>query len=180
MKNSIIIIGMLLLLAGCNSGSVAVYSEVEYSHHDYHQPALFSFDISDTADTYSGDYVEPFLELDPYDNNGEFELFWEVDSNDDYIVEYRISQSPSLTDSKLIGEDYCGRDFDCDRTGMQFCQYRPDFSVRCDSYGGSQERIIHIDELLDTVPQTLYIALAVCDVHHHNACDAQYLPVLMR
>ena len=172
----ITLLGMVIVMTGCRSGSHGhYYNDIPSTNY---VPYLEEFNMVDSygEDTY--DYLYPAPAISPYVDNGLFEVYWFVDSVEDYIVEYRINTSPSVEDSRLINSDICGAGLACDQDGLQFCQYFDDFTITCDSNDNNDFYLIDISDMIFTVPQTLYLILQVCDIDSY-VCEYDYLPVLM-
>ena len=180
-----------LLLSGCNTeGHVSVsanYDDIIYDdaiddtifYNDHtHYPTLEYFGMIDTYGISSSKLNAPLI-LNPYESNGHFEIFWQANFSFDYVVEYRINDAPTITDSTLINSDYCGNNMTCDQDGLQFCDYYANLSVSCDSFSYLERGPeISISHLIHTLPQTLYFITQVCDTAFEQ-CEYIYRPVLM-
>ena len=156
-----------LLLTGCGG------AEVELRVIDY-TPTLHQFDV---VDSYGVDTAKPGdlpLAINPYINNGLFDVSWQVNSLDDYRINIRINDYPSVSSSELIYSEVCGVGRACDQGGGVICQYTSDFTVSCNN----SSRIPNIDYLFKSVPQKLYLIMQVCDINSSN-CEYQDYPVLM-
>lgn len=167
--------GIAILATGCGGGTTHVYEEP--APREY-VPYLEEFHIVDSYGDDTYDYTNPSPALNPDIDNGFFEIYWFVDSREDYIVNYRINNSPYIDDSLLINSDFCGEGLACDQDGLQFCQYIPDFYIACESNDSDVLYEVDIVDLIDTVPQTLYLFLEVCDTNSLY-CEYDYYPVLM-
>ena len=162
-----------LLLVGCGGGSVEV--SATYSN-DVDDPELRQVDIIDTYGTNSEFEGVSSLAISPYINNGEFEVFWDILSNDDYYVDVRINTVPALAGSQLIFSDYCDSDYSCYDHQYLYCQYHSDFDVVCENYLGDVQ-VDNITGMIDTIPQRLFLIVDTCDGYGEN-CTYQTIPVL--
>lgn len=124
----------LVVLAGCGGSSSG--SGYVYIGTDTANPELRQFDIVDTDGTHSEfDSIEE-LEVSPLVNNGEFELFWDVYSDYDYFVDFRINTSPTVAGSQLVFSEYCDIHLTCHDYQSLYCEYQVDFDVACKDYKG--------------------------------------------
>lgn len=189
--NKILQGGLLVLfalgLAACRSEHT-VYGESYGHHHEssytyveeitiepVFQPELEAFNITDSFGHNSEVSPSLAMTIDPYVDNGWFEIAWIAHSWDDYWVEYYINDSPSMENASYVGSQLCGLGFECEEDGLQFCQYTPDYGVSCDT---GEEHTAYIDYLVRVTPQTLYFILQVCDIDFEY-CEYQFEPVLM-
>lgn len=170
----LVVLAGVLLLAGCRIEGSSSDSRPHY------YPSLEAFHLVDSYGNSTEDDRDPFLVIDPYIDNGEFEIYWYADNLHDYTVEFRISDAPRLRGSRLISNDYCGIDLDCDLDGIQFCRYYTDFSMSCDPPGTQHpnQHITYFDDLIVTVPQTMYLILDICDTES-DYCEYQTREVLL-
>jgi len=168
------IISIVAAISGCR----ATYDD----HTDYHPapPELEGFHMVDSYGVSS--FENPFVDLalNPYIDSGLFEIFWDVNNESDYTVVISINDIPSLAGGRVIGTDYCGPGLDCDFEGVQFCEYNADFSISCDppSEEFPGRTLTYFDDLIETIPQTMYFILDVCDTQS-DICKFQILDVLM-
>ncbi|MEX1034254.1 MAG: hypothetical protein WDZ30_12895 [Cellvibrionaceae bacterium] len=172
----IIIVGFTL--AGCRSESDSGGSS---SHDPHYYPRLDAFHLVDSYGNSTEDDIDPFLVLDPFIDSGLFEFYWYADNLHDYTIEFRINDAPRLGGSRLISSDYCGIDLACDLDGIQFCQYYADFSMSCDppDTANPNQYITYFDDLIETVPQTMYLILDLCDTES-DYCEYQTLEVSLQ
>lgn len=178
------VICTFLLITACGGGTRVVSPP----HVDVivdHPPELEEFHILDSflVSTEDRDFTETLI--DPYTDNGVFDIYWYVDSEYDYIVEYFINDIPSMAGSRFIDAELCGVGLPCDNyEGAGFCQYYTDFSISCavetPAYSDvdSIAEPVYIDDLIVTVPQTLYFILQVCDAETLE-CEYDYRPMTM-
>lgn len=159
-----------LAMSGCGGESHAV----DDPHHDDYVPELRVFDLIDSYDTDTAKPNHPALALSPYLYDGLFDVFWQVNSLEDYTVTLRINDRPSLTNSLKIHSQVCGAGRRCDQGGNWICEYTNDFYMFCD--GSSVERDIY--PLVSKVPQLVYLLLEVCD-SNSGYCEYDYYPVTL-
>lgn len=159
-----------LAFSGCGGESRAV----DDPHHDDYVPELRVFDLIDSYDTDTAKPNHPPLALSPYLYDGLFDVFWQVNSLEDYTVTLRINNRPSLTNSLVVHSQVCGAGRRCDQGGNWICEYTKDFYMSCD--GSSFERDIY--PLVSKVPQLVYLLLEVCD-SNSGYCEYDYYPVTL-
>ncbi|QEY19029.1 hypothetical protein D0C16_13295 [Cellvibrio sp. KY-GH-1] len=157
-------------MSGCGGESHAV----DDPHHDDYVPELRVFDLIDSYDTDTAKPNHPALALSPYLYDGLFDVFWQVNSLEDYTVTLRINDRPSLTNSLKIHSQVCGAGRRCDQGGNWICEYTNDFYMSCD--GSGVERDIY--PLVSKVPQLVYLLLEVCD-SNSGYCEYDYYPVTL-
>jgi len=174
----------LLSLAACRSehtyydDSGYYYEEEIHDEYVYDEPLLRpdfeAFYITDSFGTSSAAPSSSLI-LDPYIDNGWFDISWEVDSWDDYWIEFYLSDNPGLDGAVYIGSQVCGLGFECEEDGLQLCHYSASGTISCDT---GEDREVYIDHLLYTLPQTLYFVAQVCDFNFEY-CEYRFEPVLM-
>lgn len=162
---------VLLILAGCGGGGTVVHvvdpAPVNYT------PELLSFDLYDSYDVDTRvDHQTP-LALNPYYYEGLFDVFWRVNSLEDYRVELRINDSPSPAASYLLHAERCGVGLWCDQSGNLLCEYTSHFSLSCEG-----EPLVDVSPLFPNLPQELFLILQVCDLNS-SYCEYDYYPVWM-
>lgn len=86
---------------------------------------------------------------------------------DDYTIELRINDRPDFTGSRLISSDYCGPGLECDREGIQFCDYFADFSLSCAPPSAAAPRV-YFDDMVVALPETLFLLLDLCDTRSEH------------
>jgi len=135
-------------------------------------PALIGFDVVDSYGVDSAAHVDPLLRLNPYEDSGQFEIYWDADNADDYTVQLRVNEGPYLAGSRLISEAWCGPGLDCDLQGVFFCDYYADFSFSCGQPGSEpiDWPITRVDDMVFELPQRLHLILDLCDLHS-PACE---------
>jgi hypothetical protein len=123
------------------------------------------------------DHSSP-LSIDPYEYDGWFELFWDVESNRDYTVLIGINDRPSMSGATIIGSDLCGEGLSCDlRNPLFVCRYTSDDYLGCGLVEEEAELNLEpVDYLLFDFPQQVYINIDVCDVAG-SGCESSSLPV---
>ncbi|MFL0810926.1 MAG: hypothetical protein K6L76_10975 [Agarilytica sp.] len=189
MKSSIFRFSLLLLtgtvLAACGEAGYyyeeeIVYYEDDYAHeheevHHLDPPALYQFHAIDTYETSSEFDTETDLAISPYVNHGEFELYWETHSYDDYFVEFMFNTRPSPIGAEVVTSEWCGPYEYCNNHQYQFCEYTPNLYLSCETpYGDYQS--VYIGDRLATIPEDGYFILQVCDSTLFY-CEYQALPV---
>ena len=125
----------IVLLSGCRASGyteVVIEDDVLEPAPVYDRPQIDFFEIIDTFG-FSSFYDPGTPVLNPYEDEGWFQVNWEADTRDDYVVEYRVNDLPDITGSVLIDTETCGRDLSCGREGTQFCQYNADLTMTCDA-----------------------------------------------
>lgn len=157
-------------LTGCGGSS----SAADDPHHDDYVPELRVFDIIDSYDTDTATPKHPPLALSPYLYDGLYEIFWNVNSLEDYTVTLRINDRPTLANSLVIHSQVCGEGRRCDQAGNWICEYTNDFYMSCD--GSTVEKDIY--PLITKVPQLVYLFLEVCD-SNSGYCEYDYYPVTL-
>jgi hypothetical protein len=124
-------------------------------------PELRRFDI---VDSYGVDTAQPGttpLALSPYRDGGLFDVFWQVNSLEDYHVNIRINDSSGVTNSLSIHSEICGLGRACDQAGSVICEYTEDFYLSCNN----SNYITDIAVLFPhDPPQKLYLMLEICDI----------------
>lgn len=153
------VIAALLILGGCGAIS---------SSDD---PELNRFDIIDTSGSDSSTDPESELSIDPDEENmlsagnneGEFTLYWDVNTNDNYTLSIRVNDDDRFGGVELYS-DFCDPDGDCHEEQSLNCDYTNDFEIVCEDFDDNEStvnvlRIINEDDL----PEDLYFILQVCD-----------------
>jgi predicted small secreted protein len=117
--------------------------------------------------------------IDSSINSGKFELVWKVDDDDasGYNAYFYISINSDLSDSDILFYNlYCSEYGDCDHDDDhdEDCWFDNDLSLVCEDDDNDE---VEIDDLIDTLPQDLYIIIEACnDVE----CDTEVVPVRLR
>ncbi len=168
-----ILVGLsVLVLFGCDGG------DDDHGHVEVvHGPELHGFHMIDSFNVNSElDHVTP-LELDPQVDSGLFDLFWYVDSDEDYQVRIGVNDQPTMTGATIVATDICGWDLACDQDGSYICEYTTTEEVGCgldlDEADYNLESISH---LLETYPQEVYFNIEVCGLEG-GGCEISSLPV---
>jgi hypothetical protein len=161
-------------VTGCG-GSEAYIAPDDYAPPENYVPSLRSFRIVDSFFVDSSQSNHPSLVLDPYVDEGIFEVFWRANSLEDYEVRLSINDSPNFNGSILVHSEICGLGRSCDQGGNLVCEYTTDFYMSC----GFGPREYDIAALFSgRFPQPLYLLLEVCDINS-KYCEFDYHPVLM-
>jgi len=203
MKTLFLTLSMILasaLLVGCGGEYVEVYAEDRYhdtepAYHDatYYDTTYYETEqtVSVLVDPFGGPSLEEFhivdsygnsseqtpntaLALDPYTDDGWFEIYWYAQSWDDYWVEYYVSDNPSLDGALYVGSQLCGVGLECEDEGLQFCRYDAEFGLSCDTGEG---HIADVGAMIYAIPQTLFVILQVCDLGYES-CEYGFYPVM--
>lgn len=164
-----IVFAVSIGLSGCGGGSVAVDDP-----HDNYVPELRAFDIIDSYDIDTATPNHPPLALSPYLYDGLYEIFWDVNSLEDYTVSLRINDRAAIAGSKVIQTQVCGAGRRCDQSGNWVCEYTTDFYMSCD--GSSNE--LDIYPLIKQMPQKVYLFIEICD-SNSGYCEFDYYPVTL-
>ncbi|MDO8343014.1 MAG: hypothetical protein Q7T48_07440 [Cellvibrio sp.] len=157
-------------LSGCGSDTVAVDDP-----HENYVPELRAFDIIDSYDTDTANPNHPPLVFDPYLYEGLYEIFWDVDSLEDYRVSLRINDRNSIEGSLLVHTQWCGAGRSCDQSGNWVCEYTSDFYMSCE--GSARE--LDIYPLVDQLPQRIFMFIEICDFDS-GYCEFDYYPVTLQ
>lgn len=168
MKNLFVFLTLVCLaslLGACGGGSSQAADQEDFV------PELRAFDMIDSYDVDTATSNEP-LTLSPYLYDGLFEVFWKVNSLEDYRVSLRINDRDDWRNSITIATEICGEGLRCDQAGNWVCEYTSDFYMSCDV----SSREVDINELFDQVPEDLYLLLEVCDTNS-GYCEYDSYPV---
>lgn len=163
----------LVGIAGCGGGTTYIYED--------DTPELQGFYVID-SDNYSSEFAqdEPMI-IDPFTNEGLFEVYWYASSYYDYNVYLSINNRPGLDGAKYIIGERCGLDYHCDTDGLYLCQYTAYSEFAC---GLDTEEIennyVNIAEFTgaDDIPDSLFLNFEVCDLDDFY-CEIQTIPVQM-
>lgn len=161
---------MLAGLSGCGGDTVVVDDP-----HENYVPELRAFDIIDSYDTDTATPNHPPLVFDPYLYEGLYEIFWDVDSLEDYRVSLRINDRNSIEGSLLVHTQWCGAGRACDQSGNWVCEYTSDFYMSCE--GSARE--LDIYPLVDQLPQRIFMFIEICD-SDSGYCEYDYYPVTLQ
>ncbi|RYY04680.1 MAG: hypothetical protein EOO53_02425 [Gammaproteobacteria bacterium] len=151
MNNKYFVLLVCFLLTACGG---------EEADHSFNPaPSLVRFDVVDSYGVDTATSNQP-LTIDPYIYNGLFDVFWRVNSLEDYRVNIRINSTANVNNSILVYSDVCGIGLACDQGGNSICEYTSDFYLSC----SNARHPTDIAELIKRVPQDLYLILEVCDL----------------
>jgi hypothetical protein len=169
--NSVWRIGTLVLLIAALS---ACHDDTEAVHPEEYTPELYSFDLIDSYDQDTARPPYTDLALNPSQYEGMFEIFWRVNSLEDYTMSLRISDRPLISTSLSVHSEICGAGRWCDQSGSLICEYTSDFYLSCDN---SNNPLDIVDFFPQVPPQQLYLFLEVCD-NNSSYCEYDYYPVI--
>jgi hypothetical protein len=169
-----IILPIIFGLTGCGDDSVEVSLGYSYSDKDNE---LYQFDVIDSYGNDSEFDSISNLAISPYINGGVFDLFWDIRTDYDYIVDFRINTTPTLAGSKLVFSDYCDALSLCYDNQYLYCEYQSDFEMVCENFKGDGQAS-YIGDYIDRIPKTLYLILDTCNGEGFS-CNYQAIPVLM-
>jgi hypothetical protein len=115
--------------------------------------------------------------IDSSINSGNFELVWKVDDDDasGYNAYFYVSINSDLSDNDIMFYNlYCSEDGDCDHDddNDEDCWFDNNLSLVCDD-----DEEVEIDDLIDTLPQDLYIIIEACN---SVECGTEVVPVRLR
>lgn len=156
---------LVLVLVGCGGGE----AEREYNP----TPIFKSFSIVDSYGVDSAVSLQP-LAINPYRDDGLFDVFWWVTSGQNYRVNLYLNDRDALGGSILVYSDECGNTGRCSGDGNAICQYTSDFYMVCNDDRNETD----VASLFTRVPQQMYLLLEVCDIDS-PFCTLRSHPVLM-
>jgi hypothetical protein len=152
---------LVLLVAACGSGGG---DDVE----------IELFEITGNAEKEDGRAV-----IYASTNRGEFDVAWEVDDDDAngyYLYLYASVNDEFSNDNDIrFFSTYCG-DGSCDHDeeNDEKCWFDNDLEMVCDDRDDNKA---DIDELIDTLPQDLYIIIRACN---DSDCATDAIPIRLR
>lgn len=166
MKNNLVVLLSCFLLSACGG------EETERTFNP--SPVLVAYNI---VDSYGVDtqYSTKALAIDPFVYNGLFDVFWKVNSLDDYRVNIRVNSTADIPNSLIIYSEICGAGRACDQGGNVICEYTSDYYLSCNNARHPTD----IVSLMKRVPQTLYLMLEMCELDSPY-CVYRYYPVSMQ
>lgn len=164
----------LLIVAGCGATS---------SSDD---PELNEFEIIDTSGSNSATDPQSEILVDADEDtmgtreDGEFTLYWDVDTNDDYLIDIYINDDDRISGGRKIFSDFCDPDDDCHEDRTLECDFQNDLDLVCEDFDDNETEInitslSEIDDE-DDLPEDLYFILEVCDPFGFD-CEDQTLEV---
>ena len=143
------------------------------SHAFNPHPTLIHFDIVDSYGVDSATSSAP-LAINPYLYNGLFDIFWDVNSIEDYRINIRINDAPGVANSFLVYSEICGAGRACDQDGNVICEYTSDLTLSCNNASNPTD----ISALFRAIPQDLYMVFEICDLNSPY-CAYDFRRVLM-
>ena len=163
-----LIAASMLVLAGCGATS---------SSDD---PELNDFGIIDTNGNDSATTAEDDLQVDADINNGDFRIYWEVDTNDDYTIDVYINDDDDRFGGLKLFSDFCDPDDDCHEDQFLDCDFQNDLDLICEDYDDNEVEvdITRLSDIRDEddLPEDLYLIIEVCDPFGFD-CEDQNLRV---
>lgn len=150
-----------------------VYYEPSYND----DPVLVGFELIDTYNTNSEFEPDETLFINPYINNGYFDVYWDIFSDYDYFVELRFNTEATTVGSRLITSELCGPGLYCEDHQYQYCEYTSDFYIECESGSGAYD-MEYIGDMITQIPQSGYLIVQTCDSSLFY-CESQIRHVVM-
>ncbi len=169
--NATLALLLLISLTACEGNSRSVY------HSD--TPELLGFYVID-SDGVSSEFAqdEPMI-IDPYTQDGFFDVYWYASSFYDYQVYLSVNDRPGLVGAIYIKDDLCGIDSFCDHDGSYMCQYTADYYLACGlDVPEIESTYVDVRSLIDTIPDNLFLNFEVCNTSDRY-CEIQSVPVRM-
>lgn len=153
MKKIITLTLISFVLTACGGG------DGKSAHSFNPKPTLLHFDIVDSYGVDTATSSAP-LAINPYLYNGLFDVFWDVNSIEDYRINIRINDAPAVSNSFLMYSEICGAGRACDQSGNVICEYTSDLTLSCNN----ATNLTDISVLFKTIPQDLYMVFEICDI----------------
>lgn len=159
------IVFTLLVISGCGDGS----SRAVDRHVDNYVPELLIYDIVDSYGNDSADPEYPFYEIL---DESVFDVYWEVNSLEDYTVTLILNDRPVPTGGIALHSQVCGAGRRCDQGGGWICDY-------FDDYMSCEDAVTPVDVLpLTRKTQNLYLVMNICD-SDSPYCEYDYYSVIV-
>lgn len=161
-----------IAVSGCGGSSAS-------DDHENFTPELRIFDVIDSVGTDTAVSNEP-LEFDADYGDGLYEIWWKVNSLEDYTVTLSINDRETIANSLVIHSEVCGAGRRCDQQGDWVCEYIPpdeysnDFFTWC---GGSADEK-NISSIVNRTQKQVFLFLNICDTNS-NYCEYDYYPVTL-
>ena len=162
-----------LFLAACHDYDVYYESSYEVVHEPI---SLAEIDIIDSYG-YSSNELESFLPaVNPYIDDGLFDILWLTYSYEPYSVEFLLGRSANILQAKSVYAQSCQGPGDsssgCGELSQQSCFYTPGLELYCgglkDAYDSEQGS--YIGDLIYQLPQKLYFFVEVCE-QYGSRCE---------
>ncbi len=148
-------------------------------------PEIDEFEIIDTSGSDSATDPESEISVDPDESTtgteeGEFTLYWAVDTDDDYQLEIRINDRDSFSGSRLFYSNICDPDDDCHDDQSLQCDFQNDLDIVCEDFDDN-ETTFNLETIVDEsdLPETITFILQVCDPFGFD-CEDKSLNVEFR
>lgn len=167
LKWSLTLIACVILSACDDEHSYSAY------HHD--EPILQEFNIVDSYGNDSADSHAQYFRINPYVNRGNYEVYWHVDSDSPYQVEFLLGDSAYIDDATLLYSETCGDGlgYGCGDYGSQNCRFELDDSISC----GDWFDTTYIGHYLYFMPQPLYLFFQICD-EFGDYCEYDFVELM--
>lgn len=155
-----LITASLLVLGGCGATS---------SSDD---PELNDLGIIDTGGANSATTAEADLLVDADESTvttdeGEFTLYWDVDTNDDYTIDVYINDDDDKIGALRLFSEFCDPDDDCHEDQRLQCEFQNNLELSCEDYDDNQVTVdlTRLSDIVDEddFPIDLYFIIEVCD-----------------
>lgn len=165
-RNCIFLIVIGFLLSACDEAHI---------HSTDHSTRITSLEVVDAQGHSTRDQHYEKLKIDPFYDNGYFEVFWDTNTHDDYHATLYINDYDTLVGAIELEGAYCGPNEVCDRQGFMYCNYKSENHGFSSAYDGVQcsasrhkSSMKNVTELFKRHPTTLYLLLEVCDSYSHG------------
>lgn len=145
---------------GSTSVGISHTSSSVTSVSSYDEPALLKASVYDSFGDRTTIDSNVSAEIDPYYDNGLFEINWSVDAPRDYYLEVSFGYSLFIDNASIVHSEYCGPQESCDYDGFTICEYTTDLAMRCDSRLGFAD----ISPQIFSLPQSGYLFISACSV----------------
>lgn len=147
----------------------------EHHHQEafIERPSIYSWEIVDSfghsnigySHNGHGEYHRDLL-IDSTIDHGYFELWWDVDSYDDYSATIYINDYPGLIGAYQLESTYCGYGLSCDNEGFAYCEYysgsRDEISCSAKNYN---QPFVDVTSIFSHHPSELYLIIEACNSH---------------
>ena len=148
-------------------------------------PELNGFNIVDTGGSDSAvvsesdllvDANEELNEDDASNNEGEFRLYWDIVTDDDYTIDLYINDEDRIGSALAIYSGVCDNDDNCHEDQELNCDFQNSLEMECEDFNGDNIESVNIALLTNNFPEDLYFILEVCDPFGFD-CEDQSIKV---